>query len=68
MRQGRDAVLFVAGDAHACSVRLARLVAAEPEFVLSAAPAAARDRAVLRDLVAAGHLALVRAPRKRSGA
>jgi len=68
MRQGRDAVLFVAGDAHACSVRLARLVAAEPEFVLSAAPTAARDRAVLRDLVAAGHLALVRAPRKRSGA
>jgi 50S ribosomal protein L16 3-hydroxylase len=66
MRQGRDAMLFVAGDAHACSVRLARLVAAQPEFALSAAPTTARDRAVLRDLVAAGHLALMRAPKKRS--
>jgi 50S ribosomal protein L16 3-hydroxylase len=68
MRQGRDAMLFVAGDAHACSVRLARLVAAQPDFELAAAPATARDRAVLRDLVAAGHLALMRAPKKRSGA
>jgi len=67
-REGRDALLFVAGDAYPCSVRLARLVAAQSEFALSAAPAAARDRAVLRDLVTAGHLALVRARRKRSPA
>ncbi|HEY0231603.1 MAG TPA: cupin domain-containing protein [Dokdonella sp.] len=67
-REGRNAVLFVSGDAHACSVRLARLVAAQSEFALAASPAGAGDRAVLRALIAAGHLALARAPRRRSAA
>ncbi|NCT68065.1 MAG: cupin domain-containing protein [Rhodanobacteraceae bacterium] len=67
LREGRGARLFVAGEAHACSLRLAQLVGAEAEFALTDAPAAARDHAVLRALVDAGHFALLR-PRGRGRA
>jgi 50S ribosomal protein L16 3-hydroxylase len=67
-REGRNALLFVAGDMHACSVRLARLVAAQTDFALAEIAAGADDRSVLRALIAAGHLGLARAPRKRSSA
>ncbi|MBN8726754.1 MAG: cupin domain-containing protein [Xanthomonadales bacterium] len=60
LREGREALLFVAGDMHRASPELARLVAAADEFELADAPAGAGDAAVLRALIDAGHLALVR--------
>ncbi|MEP7044800.1 MAG: cupin domain-containing protein [Dokdonella sp.] len=68
MRDGRSAMVFVAGDMHACSVALARLICTQADFAFGQAPAAARDRAALRALIDAGHFALVRPPRKRSTA
>ncbi|MBO9662430.1 cupin domain-containing protein [Dokdonella sp.] len=64
MREGRGARLFVAGDAHACSVGFARLVCTGPEFALADVPKAAGDRDVLRALIDAGHLALLRSSRR----
>lgn len=60
MRDGRGARLFVSGDEHACSVALARLVCSQPGFGLGDVPASAADRATVRALVDAGHLALMR--------
>lgn len=62
MRHGRAARLFVAGETRACSISFARLFCSQPEFALG--EVAEADRAVLRELVDAGHLALVR-PRSR---
>jgi len=60
LREGRGATLFVAGDAHACSLALAKRVGAHDEFAL-ADVRDARDLGVLRQLVAAGHFTLLRA-------
>lgn len=59
MREGRDARLFVAGGMHTCSTAFARAACSRMEFELAAATTAA-DRAVLRALLDAGHLALLR--------
>lgn len=66
LREGRAARLFVAGDGHACSLPFARRVCTQADFPISAVAAA--DRAVLRALIDAGHLALLRAPRSRQRA
>ncbi len=66
MRATRGAMLFVAGEHHVCSLKLAQFVCANAQFSISAAAASERDRAVLRSLVDAGHLALVPARRTRS--
>jgi 50S ribosomal protein L16 3-hydroxylase len=60
MRAGRGATLFVAGSAHACSLRFAQRMCAEDQFPLAHA---GRDVALVRSLIDAGHLALLR--RKR---
>jgi 50S ribosomal protein L16 3-hydroxylase len=65
MREVRDANLFVAGESHACSLRFARLVCTQANFPIASTPAVARDRVVLRALIGAGHLVLVRPPRPR---
>ncbi len=65
IRDGSKAVLFVSGEQHACSLRLARLICTHEEFELDAVPAAPSDRGVLRTLIDAGHLALLRSARKR---
>lgn len=65
MRDGSKALLFVAGEKHACSVRLARLICTQAEFALTAVPASAGDCAVLRRLIDAGHAALLRPARAR---
>ena len=59
LRKGRGATLFVAGDAHDCSLALARRAGTHDEFTL-ADVGDARDLAVLRQLVAAGHYTLLR--------
>jgi len=59
LREGRGATLFVAGDAHACSLALATLVGTHDEIAL-ANVRDARDLAVLRQLVAAGHFTVLR--------
>ncbi|WP_395682661.1 JmjC domain-containing protein [Dokdonella sp.] len=64
MRDGRGAVLFVAGEGHACSRSLARTAGMLDEFPL--ATGNARDLALLRALVDAGHYALVHPRRSRS--
>ena len=63
-RDGRNAQLFVAGCAFACSIALARQVAGRAPFAL-ATNLAARDRDVLRRLVDLGHVSLS-TPRRRS--
>ena len=60
LREGRGATLFVAGDAYACSLALARLVGTHDEIALADVNGAP-DLAVLRQLVAAGHFTLLRA-------
>ena len=60
MREAGGATLYAAGDSHACSQRFARLVCALARFPLANAPTARRDRALLRTLVDAGHLAITR--------
>ena len=60
LHEGAAALLFVAGEAHRVSPELARRVAAAEEFGLADATADADDAAVLRALIDAGHLALVR--------
>jgi 50S ribosomal protein L16 3-hydroxylase len=65
MREDRGAVLFVAGERYACSSALARAVCANTRFPLGAA-GNARDRMVLRALIDAGHLAIMRASKPRS--
>lgn len=65
MRAGRGAHLFVAGEMHGCSVAFARLVCTRTEFACADVPEAAADRAVLRALIDAGHLALLRAAGRR---
>ncbi|MEO7326621.1 MAG: cupin domain-containing protein [Dokdonella sp.] len=65
MRAARGATLFVAGEQHACSLKFAQLVCAQAQFSIAAAAASVSDRAVLRGLVDAGHLALMPPPRVR---
>ncbi|MFC4822274.1 JmjC domain-containing protein [Dokdonella ginsengisoli] len=62
-RTGRGARLFVAGEAHDCSIAFARLICARAEFACADVPGTAVDRAALRALVDAGHLAFLRAGR-----
>ncbi|MCK9537823.1 JmjC domain-containing protein [Dokdonella sp.] len=62
LREGRRARLFVAGEGHPCSLAFARLVAGAAGFGLAQVPAA-EDRAVLRQLLDAGHFALLRSRR-----
>jgi hypothetical protein len=64
MRAGRGAMLFAAGDNHACSLKFAQHVCAHAETRIAAAATTDADQAVLRALVDAGHLALV--PERRS--
>ena len=66
MRDGRAAALFVAGERHACSTALARRVCGSPRFALGAVRNA-NDRMVLRALIDAGHLAIMRPGKQRSG-
>ena len=63
MRDGRGAVLFVAGDGHACSLSFARTAGSLDEFPL--ATGNARDAALLRLLIDAGHYVLVHPRRSR---
>jgi len=63
VRDGSGACLFAGGDAHACSVSLAQRVGAQANFPLDAIGDDARDHAVVRALVDAGHLALMQAGR-----
>ncbi|GAA0705355.1 hypothetical protein GCM10009105_02730 [Dokdonella soli] len=65
MRDARGATLFVAGETHACSLRFAKFICSHAAFPVTAAPAAVRDRVVLRALIDAGHLALVRSRPRR---
>lgn len=65
MRATRGAILFVAGEPHACSLKFAQFVCAHTQFPVVAAAASESDRALLRGLVDAGHLALMPAPRAR---
>jgi 50S ribosomal protein L16 3-hydroxylase len=65
MREGRGAILFVAGESHACSLRFAQFACAHADFPVAAAADSEDDRSVLRALIDAGHLALVRARRQR---
>jgi len=65
MREGRGAQLFVAGEAHGCSLALARALGGDRAPTL-AGVTDARDLALLRTLVDAGHFALV--PARRTGA
>ena len=65
MRDGRAAVLFVAGEGHACSLSLARAAGTLDEFPL--ATGNVRDVALLRQLVDAGHYVLVHPRRSGSG-
>ena len=65
MREGRDAALFVSGERHVCSTGLARLICAQMCFPLGAA-SGTRDQSVLRALIDAGHLAIMRARKPRS--
>jgi 50S ribosomal protein L16 3-hydroxylase len=64
-REGRGAQLFVAGEVHPCSPALARALGANREVPLAMATDA-RDLALLRVLIDAGHFALVR-PRRARG-
>jgi 50S ribosomal protein L16 3-hydroxylase len=57
MREGRGAVLFVAGEGHACSLSLARTAGTHNEFPLASGNA--RDATLLRQLVDAGHYVLM---------
>jgi 50S ribosomal protein L16 3-hydroxylase len=66
MREGRHAALFVSGERHACSLALARLICAHARFGLTDTTLAG-DRSVLRALIDAGHLAIMRASQRRSG-
>ena len=59
MREGRGARLFVAGEAHHCSIAFARAVCSRIEFELATATNAI-DRTVLRTLLDRGHLVLMR--------
>ena len=62
-RAGRGAELFAAGDAWPCSLRFARLVAAEREIsgsALGAACAHAPSRQALVALIGAGHVQIAR--------
>lgn len=63
MRAGRGAQLFVAGQRYDCSVAFARLVCTHAEFACADVPEAAGDRAALRALIDAGHLAILRSGR-----
>ena len=65
MHEARGANLFVAGESHACSLRFARLICTQANFPLASTPSLAHDRAVLRALIDAGHLVLVRPRRPR---
>ena len=65
-REDRGAMLFVAGENHACSRRFARLVCMHSVFPITATPAASRDRGTLRALIDAGHLALERPRQQRN--
>jgi len=65
MREGRAARVFVAGEAHDASVALARALGSRRDLPLSDV-AAGRDLGVVRRLLDAGHLALVRT-RRRGG-
>ena len=59
MRDGRGARLFVAGEAYPCSLALARALGGDRSPSL-ADVTDARDRALLRTLLDAGHFALAR--------
>jgi 50S ribosomal protein L16 3-hydroxylase len=63
MRESRGALLFVAGEAFACSQRFAELVCAEVEFALAAV--APGDHASLRRLIDSGHCAILAPSRRR---
>ncbi len=65
MREGRAAALFVAGERHACSTALARMLCTSPRHAFRTARNAA-DRMVLRALIDAGHLAIMRPRKQRS--
>ena len=65
MRDGRAAILFIAGEDHACSLPLARTAGTRDEFPL--ATGTGSDAALLRRLVDAGHYVLVHPHRSRSG-
>ena len=63
-RSGRGAMLFVAGDAHACSVRFARLVASRAPIPLDRVTSR-QDRDALRSLIDLGHVTLTTTGRSR---
>jgi 50S ribosomal protein L16 3-hydroxylase len=65
MRAERGALLFVAGESHACSLRFARRVCASTRFAMGDDSFTRRDLAVLRGLIDAGHLALIRRSRRK---
>jgi 50S ribosomal protein L16 3-hydroxylase len=65
MREGRAAMLFVAGEGHACSLSLARTAGTLDEFPL--ASGTTRDGALLRQLIDAGHYVLVHPRRSGNG-
>ncbi|HET6545387.1 MAG TPA: cupin domain-containing protein [Rhodanobacteraceae bacterium] len=56
LRDGRAAMVFVAGEKHRCSLQLARRLCAHRAFPMSAAGTATRDLAVVRRLLDGGHL------------
>ena len=62
-RHGRGALLFVAGENHACSVALAQALCAHREYAGAAlARIGTHAHATLAALVNAGHLQLIRSP------
>jgi 50S ribosomal protein L16 3-hydroxylase len=58
MREAGGATLHVAGESHACSQRFARMLCAPARFPIAKA-SSGRDRALLRALIDAGHLAII---------
>ena len=64
VRSGRDAILFVAGTDHACSIALARLVCSRAPIPLDRLRSH-RDRDALRSLIDLGHVTLA-PPTRRS--
>jgi 50S ribosomal protein L16 3-hydroxylase len=63
VRSGRDAMLFVAGTDHACSVPFARLVCSRAPIPLDRVRSR-RDRDALRSLIDLGHVTLASTTRR----
>jgi 50S ribosomal protein L16 3-hydroxylase len=64
IRSGRDAMLFVAGTDHTCSIPFARLVCSRTAILLDRVRSR-RDRDALRSLIDLGHVTLATTRRSR---